>query len=255
MTTLTDDQVIFASPKRGVSISTATKGVETFRHYTFMCDARDDCWAVGYGSTEGYAREMVKGHSCPMPMRRDTMPSGKTIIQKLWDELDDVIDKIKAYDNDSAEPIGFAEDRGYALGLAMSLAFMSIPFFRTQTDILRQAERRYKMRTNQIPWESTPGYNFMPAGPLLQAFHANEAAKAEPTKPAPAKAAPRKAAPLKPAEKVLSASDIDTLRIAIENGIERTVLADVYGVSLAEVNRLVPKPSSATDDSLDLELF
>lgn len=252
-----DNEVIFAAPPRGISISTSVKGIEKVQHYTFMCDAHKECWAIGYGSTEAYAREMVKGHSCPAPMRRDTMPSGKTIIQKLWEELDDTIDQIKGYDENTDEPAWYAETRGYACGLAEALAYMSIPYYRTRIDILKQAERRYKMRTGQISWEPTPGYNFLPAGPMLEAHHANEASKAAPKKAAPVKPAPAKTQP-NPFKRVLSASEIDTIKASVAaGGVSMEVLADLFHTTVVDIQKIVGTyaPPAPLDNDLELELF
>jgi hypothetical protein len=237
---MTDSDMFFKAPPRGISISTATKGLDVLKHYTYMCDQKPDCWAVGYGLSEQTARDCVAGHACPASMRLDTMPTGKSVIQKNWDELDNTIDAIRAGVFPTGDLWGLDYAKGYANALAMTLAFMSIPYFRTQRDILIQAERRRKMRVGEIPWEPTPGYNFLPAGPMLAATFQREEEEAGRTSAKPVSKATR--APVRkltqepPApKKVFTDSECETITAAMEVGTEVHILANLYKVSTQEI--------------------
>jgi hypothetical protein len=254
-----DPSRYFKLPSRGITISTATTGGEKVHHYTFFCDARHDCYAVAYGSSEESVRRQLNGHACPSPARRDALASGRTIIEKGWDELDDVIDAIKA-NPDHPEYLGMEGDlvKGYAQGIAEMLAFLMIPYFRLAEDILKQANRRWKMRTNQLPWEPTPGINFYPAidverertrqaaPPVKRA-----AAKAQPTK----RAVPRTEAAAPPARQ-FTAEEADFIRASVHgNGIPLEDLAKMYSVSVDRIRSIAGSSADASFVALPLLPF
>lgn len=47
--------------------------------------------------------------------------SGKSIVQRLWDYMDDVMDRLM-------EDLGDEDDRGFAMGIATALSLMLLPY-------------------------------------------------------------------------------------------------------------------------------
>jgi len=157
-----DPKQYYALPPRGLTVGTARIGVDIRHHYTFFCPDNDDCYAVAYGTSEDSARRQLANHLCPAVPRRDMHPSGRPAIQKAWDELDEVIRKIKDGPTSREDELRL---QGEARGLAMAIAFFAPPYFRNRDDVLRQANKRWRMGKGEIPWESTPGYQVYPVSP------------------------------------------------------------------------------------------
>lgn len=247
-----EDMTIWATPPRGVTRSTVRIGPDIRHHYTYMCDANDECYAVAYATTEEHARAELDGHVCPASARRDMIPSGKTAVQKMWDELDEVIVKIKEHDPSTV--VDWIDEERieltfYAKGLAMALAFVSIPYFRSQEDILRQANRRWRMRAKEIPWEATPGYNFYPAAPLAYVQKEEKPLKAR----APLKAAPKKkVAPPAPPRREFTVGERDLIRKHVHAAdLAVSDLANLYGVSEDRIRAIAgPKPGDDPQNDL-----
>lgn len=165
---LESPSLYYALPPRGVTVGTVRIGMDDKReHYTYLCDQNTDCYAVAYGTSEASVRRQLANHLCPAEPRRDRLASGRSAIEKLWDELDEVIEKIKfADENDDGSYAAAVPDlRGQARGLAFAIAVFTPQYYRDRDDVLRQANRRWKMGKNQIPWEPTPGYNIYPVAP------------------------------------------------------------------------------------------
>lgn len=86
------------------------------------------------------------------------MPPGKSIIEKMWDELD-VITK-ELIDNkpeDFATNVEFAKLQGKGQGLAMGIFLMSQPHFADVKAVAKWSGRRYKMHAGTAEHIDTPG--------------------------------------------------------------------------------------------------
>lgn len=243
-TGMNEPERYFSLPPRGISKSRARIGPDVIEHYTFFCPDNDACFAVAYGKTEEGVRNQLKGHVCPAPARRDAHPSGRTPVQKAWDELDDVIDAIKAGDYSY---LGMSGDtlKGYAQGIAEVLAFIAIPYFRFAEDILKHANRRWRIRQGELPWEATPGYNFYPAQPLE--YYKPQVVSSG-GKTAKRALVAKKAAPAPIAKvKSFSADEAAMIRTLIhEQGADAGTVAEMYGVSLDRIMTVAGPPPSDT---------
>lgn len=242
-TGMNEPERYFSLPPRGISKSRARIGPDIIEHYTFFCPDNDECFAVAYGKTEEGVRAQLKNHVCPAPARRDAHPSGRSVVQKSWDELDDVIDAIKS----GNEYLGMSGDllKGYAQGIAEILAFLAIPYFRFAEDILRQANRRWRIRQGEIPWEATPGYNFFPAQPLeyYKPRVVSEGGKTVKRTPIAKKATPTPVTQVKS----FSADEAAMIRALIhEQGADPVTVAEMYGVPVDRI-LTVAGPPPATD--------
>lgn len=158
-------ETFWAAPPPGMTITLARIGPDVYEMFTYRCERDDTCYALEYSRIADSARRAIEGHICPAAPELGKVSSGGTVVQKLWDELDRLISWIKENDEEP-ETRTFI---GQAQGIALALALLSVPWFRSKDDILRQANKRWRMRQNEIPWEATPGYNFYPAAPLAYA--------------------------------------------------------------------------------------
>lgn len=230
----------WAPPPPGLTKTYARIGPDVYESFTYRCGADPDCYALEYSKNADHAKAAIDGHICPAPPRRDKVASGKTVVQKLWDELDELIDRIK-------ENSGWQDDdKGKAQGIALALALLSVPWFRSTEDILRQANRRWRMRQGAIPWEQTPGYNFYPAAPLAFATppEPTPIKKRQPTSK-PVKAA-KVAAPAVPPAREFTVAERTMIRDAVHgasNPLTTADLAKMYGVSEGRIRTIAgPKP-------------
>jgi len=248
-----DRETFWATPPRGITKSTVRIGPDVRYHYTYFCDANTECMAVAYGSTEESACRELDGHICPAEVKPDMMPSGKTVLQKMWDLLDGQIDRILDL---NLPEMGQLKAKHEAFGTAMCLAFMSIPYFRSRDDILLHAHKRWQMRTGQIPWEATPGYNYYPAAPLAYAKPEPEPVKTR----APLKAAKKT---VKPKADILTPVRDFTVaeRTMIQDGIHKQGmrpedLASMFGVTVNRINTIAgPTPSEDDEAMFPIAMF
>lgn len=198
--TMNDPERYYCMPLRGITETRVRVGLVTHTQYTARCASRS-CWFVGHAGNSGDAQRLLDEHTCPQPPARNELPSGYSTVEKMWDELDDVTRAIMAGEPYASGDRVYQEGtlRGYASGLAFALAMMSHPHFRTTTEIAREAQRRYKMWKNELPYEPTPGYRYNPVTPR-ESPEGEKAPFHGDTKPAaaraPAKKAAKKAAPV-----------------------------------------------------------
>lgn len=246
-------ELYYALPPRGLTRSTARVGNDYRYHFTFFCPDNEACYAVAYGLTEETARRGLANHLCPAEIRRDQHPSGKPASQKMWDELDEVIAKIKNADtvDDGSYAAAVPELRGYARGLAMAIAFCGAPYWRDRDDVLRQANKRWKMAQGEIPRESTPGYNAYPVDPAdyvrrevaLAPRQTGTTAKKATTKKASPKAGSQPARSLGVEEQKL-------IKQAVTGGTPVEDIAKMFGVSVAMVRALTSPPAPSAPPML-----
>lgn len=163
------------------------------------------------------------------------MPSGLAEVEKLWREIDDVVDSIKSkvpYRGMSGDGLN-----GYVKGLAFSIVMKDKDLWPDIKAVSQEAGRRWKMRQGLIPYSSTPTRhenNFSSLGPLggwQKDKPLPSTKRAAPAK----KSAPRKAAPVKsiPADKVA------IIKAGLASGMfSPKELADMYDVTEAQVRQL-----------------
>lgn len=239
-----------ALPPRGVSITTARIGVDKYELFTNLCINNQECYAIAFGKSEESVIDQLRGHICPAPARRDLHQGGGTAVQKMWHELDAVIDGIKEYSpkeilEDRALAGAVAEEKSYASGLAFSLALLLRPYYRSREDVLRQANKRWKMRQKQIPWEVTPGYNHFPSEPLAYARHNDDKRVVQAKAPRRAvKSAPT--VPAKPSIREFSVAERLLIIDAAAAGTAVSDLAKMYDVPVERIQTMLPSPDDGT---------
>lgn len=253
---LPSEQTFWAPPPPGLTKTNARIGPDVYEMFTYRCEVSNECFALEYSKNPDHARRAIEGHICPAPPRRDQVPAGKTIIQKLWDELDELMDQIKFL---SARPDVIAntardladkhyERIGQARGIALALALLSVPWFRTTEDILRQANKRWKMRQSDIPWEPTPGYNYYPAAPL--AFAQPERTESKP-KRSPVKSTKSPMVQSKPAAREFSVDERLMIQESVHSqGVSPADLAKMFGVTEDRIKSIAGPPPSEDDSPL-----
>lgn len=161
----------------------------------------------------------------------------KSIIEKLWDELDETVSLIQA------NPMQTEGERRYAQGLAFALSLMVVPYFTTVQGVSKEALRRYKMRVGELEFEPTPGYNYnpIPAEDNTREPHSPEYAAALAAARSDAAAARARAEAATPARSraLAGRSFTDKERAAILNargaGFSDDQLAKVYKCKPAEI--------------------
>lgn len=236
-----DSRTITSLPPRGISTTRARIGPDEYLLYTHLCDNRE-CYAVAYGKTEDSVLTQLRGHVCPAPMRRDMHPSGSTSIQKIWHELDETIDGIKAepeHSDDLTTESSLLQEKAYASALAFTLAIMLNGWYRSREDVLIQANKRWKMRQGTLPFEPTPGYNYYPAHPLAYAKREDLAKKATPAR----KSVSSKRAPIMPVKSLtreFSVAERHTILELAKTGTPIGDLAQVYNVTPERIKSMIP---------------
>lgn len=72
---------------------------------------------------------------------------GKSLLEKLWDELDAVVKQIFEWDKtDSFAADGLIKLKGEAIGLAKAITVFHQPFFTEVGAVSKEAAHRYKMK-------------------------------------------------------------------------------------------------------------
>ena len=150
---------------------------------------------------------------------------GKSILEKIWDDLDTVIDSIKGTSKtDIFDPL--IEEKARANALAGVLVLMCQPYYETSQDILRQANRRWKMRTGQMDFEPTPGYKYnpQPAGTKYVT---------ERTPP------PKAARTTRQTESKLNEKQMRDIKAAAELGLTVQELSEMYKVTQVTIKQII----------------
>jgi hypothetical protein len=157
----------------------------------------------------------------------------------MWDEADDAMDAYHA----KREFKGMDRDyslQGYIRGIAEVLTFCTVPCFKVTEDVLREINRRWKMRDGQIPFAPTPSYSYHPH---LDDARARSITKEVEPKPAAKTTRPsirQVAKAAEPAEVQLSSAARQIIRNTYHDGsLEKSqaaeMLAGMYGISAERV--------------------
>lgn len=251
----------WALPPRGVTVSVCKKRDGDDTLYTYLCE-QDDCFAMAYSmKSEEHARGQVSGHACPAPPRRGLVPTGKSLLESMWDELDDALEAFKAWDTSKGElcfrDMNPGETKGYIKGIAEVITFSAVPYFRVAEDVLRQANKRWKMNHGLEPFSPTPSYRW---NPIIDEYRnkarAKERSFATPNAPAKktaARRAPVKKAPepVKSGPRTFTPQEVATIKDMLHNrNIPAGDLAKMYGVSEQYIrNTAGPKPGAESNTS------
>lgn len=231
--TSSDPSSYYAMPPVGMTTTRANFNGRTIHSYTVRCGSIN-CWFVGHGGTSEDAQFTLDEHKCPTPPARNELPTGRSTLEKLWDEMDDVTAALI----DGEEYNGMSVDtlRGYAKGIAFNLSMMTHPYFRTIKDIAKEAGARYKMSKGKIPWRPTPSYRH---NPLPEALTANVVGTVPAVKRAPTKRIPTKVtAPVVNLEPENAAA----IRAGLGSGMfSMQELAEMYGVTIEQVRAVASK--------------
>lgn len=168
---MNEPEAYYKMPPVGITQTRVRAGHLMHTQQTVRCSHKS-CWWVGNAATTQDAQTMLDDHqssrgTCPQAPARNELPSGYSILEKLWDELDDVTWAIM---NETSYNSGGVELhnnllRGYARGIAFTLSMMCHPHYRTIREVVIEATKRYKIRKGLIPFEPTPGYRFNPVPP------------------------------------------------------------------------------------------
>lgn len=214
------------------------------------------CYFFIAGKTEHEVLDRLANHRCPTKGPTRYM-AGKSITEKMWDYLDDLTGQlvdISLQEKGTTDPETNAHYvhpeeaqrvKGEAQGVAYCLSLMCTPYFTSVKAVSKEALRRHKMRTGEIPFEPTPGYNYSPQPaqdharePYSPAYQrAVDAARtARVNAEAGSPSAPR--APGKPAHKITPEVEA-AIKAGKQGGFTDQQLADLYKVPVMSVKAIV----------------
>jgi hypothetical protein len=222
----------YKMPPVGLTETRARIGLRVMSQYTVRCGSIN-CWFVGHGGNREDALLLLDQHACPTPPARNELPTGRSTLEKMWDELDDVTKMIIEkgdYNGMQGESL-----KGYALGCAFALSMMTHPYFKTIKDISKELGARYKMGKGLMEWRPTPSYNY---NPMPEPFTANIVSTTPAEKRAPTKkaTAPRKA----PAKVDLAPEIVTAIKAAGAMGMfSPAELAKMYNATEAQVKEIM----------------
>lgn len=216
--------------------------------FTVRCGDKA-CWFVGNAAREQDAQMLLDNHECPTPPARNELPTGYSILDKMWDELDDATAALLEQREwrTGTQTLEGSKLQGYCRGIAFTLSMMTHPHFRTSDEVTREAVRRYKQHQGQVPHTDTPGYhghNPMPSSTPRQANTDPSVISTKPAERQTPKRAPLKKATPNPMLKKIDMSSIDAatsdkIRMVDKTGMmKRDELAKIYGVTIETVNFL-----------------
>lgn len=153
----------YKMPPVGISESRASINGITTTSFVVRCGA-ENCWYVGHAPTASDTEDMLNKHECPTAPHRNELPTGRSTLQKTWDELDEVTDALaeKRAHNCSSGSLSGEALIGYARGIAFTLSMMTHPYFRTTREISAEVRARRMMRLGKIDYRPTPGYQYNP---------------------------------------------------------------------------------------------
>lgn len=225
-------------PPPGLSRQSTIVNGTKYQRLTYYCPV-DGCWYVCTPRDENNLEEILKTHAnglCPEPPRREYLPSGLSEVEKLWREVDDVMNALMSH-SEYRDMSGDAL-RAYAKGLAFSIVMKDREFFPDIKSVAKEGAERWKMRNDKLPYRPTPTRhqnNFKAFDPS-----SGWVAAADTAKPAAPKATPTKAAPSvrKPSAKLPAATET-TVRAALASGIlQPEEIASMYNVPVEAVRGL-----------------
>lgn len=223
----------FAMPPVGMSVCRTRRGEVVTMQYTVRCGF-DNCWFVGHGAREEDARKLLDEHECPTPPRRNELASGRSTLEKLWNEMDDVTAALinkTSYNNMDGEKL-----RGYAQGIAFNLTMMTQPYFKTIKEVAIEARARYQMSKGEIPFRPTPSYRYNPMSSATPGVVSTKPVEAAPPKKAPVQ---RRSAAAKAAPPPVDDATAAMLKVGASGGFSAADLALMYGLTTEQVKSVI----------------
>lgn len=223
----------FKLPPPGIHETRYSIAGTRYVKYSVRCDV-EGCWfSEGTLPTREGAEKFLADHKaggkfvrpCPAPPRRESLPSGLRYVEKLWRELDDVIECISlggTYREGTKEAMEGPALAGYAKGLAFSIVMLDGIYFPDMVSVARHARDRRLMRIGEIPYVATPSTRKHDATIMeVNGLHVAED-QAKPAAAAPAKTK----APAMPSEQIQSA-----IRAGIKSGMmSASDMAEAYNL-------------------------
>ena len=246
---------VWPLPPRGISVSRTNQRGGVLIQYTYLCE-NEGCMAIAFSQdSELHARQQVAGHECPQrDGSRGLIPTGKTLVQNMWDEADSALDAFKA--GKKFKGIDPSALPSYVRGIAECLTFCTVPCYKVTDDVLRELNRRWKMRQGEIPFAPTPSYNYNPHLDAARAKSMSEETKAAKIK-APAKKTVQPKATKPEPEKQLSSAERDVIRASFHQGLFTTDdIAKLYGITPERVLAIAgPKPTGQSQSAPIIHIF
>lgn len=180
-----------------------------------------------------------------------------TIVQQIWEDLDTVttaaltwpgVGKLTPEKANEENPwyssedqfdylqdrIDFVKNTAVGRGLSIALYRLCAPAFESADDVVRLAVKRYNAKAAGEEMPPTPG--FMGPGNTGDGLRAAGGQKIEPPTQTPS-AAPIPHGPKKKSK--LNTSAIEAIKMGLANGIDASMFADMYNVSIEEVKAVV----------------
>lgn len=199
-----------------------------------VCEADNDGWKCSFDEVfhtrraAEYALETHE-HFRTYQQRRYNYLS---LAEKIWLELDAVIDQIKELNGNEEVPLEKMSNlQGRASGLAFGVMTACIPYYESERAVAIEANRRWKMRQGQLEWAPTLGFKYSPPPLGRREAGITTGGVDEPV------AVPRSRASNSPeaeAKKKLKPQDWASIKQGIGAGMFKAAdLARVYGVSEA----------------------
>lgn len=157
----------FRLPPVGVTKTRYQLGGKTYVKHSVRCGV-EGCWFMGgsFGTSQEadqYLADHQQGgknftEPCPAPPRRESLPSGLSYVEKLWRELDDVVDHLASAElpADGYRGMNRMQLAGFGQGLAFSIVMLEPVHFKSIKEVAAHARDRRKMRLGDIPWSPTP---------------------------------------------------------------------------------------------------
>jgi hypothetical protein len=243
-------QDLYAVPPRGVTVSTVRTGDEVIQQWTYLCEV-DGCFAMAYSKkSPESAKSQTTGHACPAPLRRGVTPMGKSLLENMWDTADEAMDAYKAGTFYLEEGCAGDNLKYYIMAIAEMITLSARPYFRITEDVLRELQRRWKMRQGQLPFSPTPSYRWNPMPIEYKPLDGPGQHKSTPetTKAASRKAAPKKTAPA-PTVRKFTTDEMSLIRDSVHKGnVPVAELAKMFNVTeerirtIAGDGTLAPSP-------------
>lgn len=227
------DENQFKMPPVGLTEARARVGMEVRMQYTIRCGA-NNCWFVGHATNKPDARTLLDEHKCPHPPYRNELPTGYSILEKCWDELDDATAALiegREYNGMSGPDL-----KGFAKGIAFMLTMMAHPHFKTIAEIAAEAKARYQMQRDIIPYRPTPSYRYNP----LPQPSAPNLGRTEPA----VKRTTTKSSRGRVTSVQLSSDKIAAIKAASASGMfSPDDIAKMYGVTAHDIRTVVDAPA------------
>ena len=154
--------------------------------FVFKCDVIDCYYRTAHNTEEEAANDKIRhdqSGQCPSTggktylmeevdergQRYTALHMGKSLAEKLWDDLDEAFAKLKTAQNEG-DQFGVELAKGQCQAFSISLQHMLAHYYPHTDDVTREAIKRYKIQHEGAEFEPTPGYQFNPPPPGTDAF-------------------------------------------------------------------------------------